>query len=53
MTNGGRILSVNALGDDLPDARAAAYEAVGRIEFEGMRFRRDIALTAAEGHVRS
>jgi len=53
VTNGGRILNVTALGDDLPAARAAAYEAVGRIEFEGMRFRRDIALTAAEGHVRS
>jgi phosphoribosylamine--glycine ligase len=53
VTNGGRILNVTALGDDLPSARAAAYEAVERISFAGMRFRSDIALAAAEGHVRS
>jgi phosphoribosylamine--glycine ligase len=53
VTNGGRILNVTALGDDLPSARRAAYEAVDRISFAGMRFRSDIALAAAEGHVRS
>ena len=53
VTNGGRILNVTGLGDDLPSARAAAYEAVERISFAGMRFRHDIALAAAEGHVRS
>jgi phosphoribosylamine--glycine ligase len=53
VTNGGRILNVTALGDDLAAARAQAYEAVGRISFDGMRFRGDIALTAAEGHVHS
>ena len=53
VTNGGRILNVTALGDDLPAARAQAYEAVSRISFAGMRFRRDIGLAAAEGHVRS
>ena len=53
VTNGGRILNVTALGDDLTSARAAAYEAVDLISFAGMRFRRDIALAAAEGHVRS
>ena len=52
VTNGGRILNVTALGDDLPAARAAAYEAASRISFAGMRFRRDIGLAAAEGHVR-
>ena len=51
-TNGGRILNVTATGDDLVAARAAAYEAVERISFRGMRFRRDIGLAAAEGHVR-
>ena len=51
-TNGGRILNVTATGDDLVAARAAAYEAVDRISFAGMRFRRDIGLAAAEGHVR-
>ena len=53
VTNGGRILNVTGLGEDLPAARAAAYEAVGSISFAGMRFRSDIALAAAEGHVRS
>jgi phosphoribosylamine--glycine ligase len=53
VTNGGRILNVTGLGDDLPTARAAAYAAVDAISFAGMRFRGDIALAAAEGHVRS
>ena len=53
VTNGGRILAVTATGDDVPAARTAAYDAVGRISFAGMRFRHDIALAAAEGHVRS
>jgi phosphoribosylamine--glycine ligase len=53
VTNGGRILNVTALGDDLAAARAQAYDAVSRISFAGMRFRRDIGLAAAEGHVRS
>jgi len=53
VTNGGRILDVTAVGEDLAAARSAAYEAASRIAFAGMRFRRDIALAAAEGHVRS
>jgi phosphoribosylamine--glycine ligase len=43
VTNGGRILAVTGLGSSLEDARAAAYEAAGRISFPGMRYRRDIA----------
>jgi phosphoribosylamine---glycine ligase len=53
VTNGGRILNVTAAGDDLPAARAAAYDAASRISFAGMQFRSDIALAAAEGHVRT
>ena len=52
VTNGGRILNVTATGADLAAARSAAYEAASRISFAGMRFRRDIGLAAAEGHVR-
>jgi phosphoribosylamine--glycine ligase len=52
VTNGGRILNVTALGEDLDSARSAAYEAVERISFPGMRFRRDIAAVPAGGHVR-
>jgi phosphoribosylamine--glycine ligase len=48
VTSGGRVLSVGALGDDIAEARARAYEAVSRITFEGMRFRTDIAARAAE-----
>jgi phosphoribosylamine--glycine ligase len=43
VTAGGRVLNVCALGSDLPQARQRAYEAVSRIRFEGMHFRRDIA----------
>lgn len=42
-TAGGRVLGVTSRGRDLPQAIARAYEAVGKISFEGMHFRRDIA----------
>lgn len=42
LTAGGRVLAVNAVGDDAESARALAYEAVSRISFEGMRYRSDI-----------
>jgi phosphoribosylamine---glycine ligase len=43
VTNGGRILSVTALGPDVVSARQRAYEAAGKIDFEGVRYRTDIA----------
>jgi len=43
VTNGGRILNVTGVSDDLATARAAAYEGVGRISFAGMKYRTDIA----------
>jgi phosphoribosylamine---glycine ligase len=43
VTNGGRILNVTALGDSIAAARATAYDAAARIDFAGVRFRRDIA----------
>ena len=46
VTNGGRVLGVTALGNDLRSAQAAAYAAVERIHFEGAQFRRDIAAKA-------
>ncbi|HYX88513.1 MAG TPA: phosphoribosylamine--glycine ligase [Gaiellaceae bacterium] len=51
VTNGGRILDVTAVGDDVAAARRAVYEAVALITFAGMRFRRDIALRIAESRV--
>ena len=46
VTNGGRILSVTAVAPELEQARRQAYEAVERVSFEGVRFRRDIAAVA-------
>jgi len=42
LTNGGRVLCVTALGDNLRAARSRAYDAVERIRFDGMQFRKDI-----------
>jgi phosphoribosylamine--glycine ligase len=41
-TVGGRVLGVTALGANLEAAIARAYEAVGKIQFEGMFYRHDI-----------
>jgi len=46
ITDGGRVLGVTALGDDIASARARAYEAVDRIRFEGAFCRHDIASRA-------
>ena len=43
ITNGGRVLCVVGLGDDVAAAKARAYQAVQPIRFEGMQYRRDIA----------
>jgi phosphoribosylamine--glycine ligase len=42
LTSGGRVLCVVGLGDNVKMAQKQAYEAVDRIAFEGMQFRRDI-----------
>ena len=42
VTSGGRVLGVTAVGDDVQQAIDTAYEAVARIRFDGMHFRRDI-----------
>jgi phosphoribosylamine--glycine ligase len=42
VTNGGRVLCVTALGDSLRMARTRAYDAIDRIRFDGMQYRRDI-----------
>ena len=46
VTAGGRVLGVTALGRDLAEARARAYQAVDRIRFDGMQYRKDIGLAA-------
>jgi phosphoribosylamine--glycine ligase len=50
--NGGRVLSVTALGKDLIEARSQVYQGIERIEFDGEHHRSDIALKAALGEIR-
>src|SRR5436309_3682949 len=50
-TAGGRVLAVTALGLTLEAARARAYQAVSRIDFENRHYRRDIALNAVAANV--
>ena len=53
VTAGGRVLSVCALGDDVEAARARAYDAVSRIQFEGAHHRTDIGLAIAASRATS
>lgn len=46
LTAGGRVLGVQTLGGDIRAAMERAYDAVGRIRFEGMQFRHDIGRRA-------
>jgi phosphoribosylamine--glycine ligase len=48
VTAGGRVLNVTALGTSPAEARDRAYDAAGRISFEGMQIRTDIAARAVE-----
>ncbi|MCQ4022721.1 MULTISPECIES: phosphoribosylamine--glycine ligase [unclassified Ruminococcus] len=44
-TNGGRVLGVTATGKTLDEALEKAYEAVGKISFDGAHYRKDIGRT--------
>lgn len=46
VTSGGRVLGVTSASDSIEAAVATAYDAVGKIRFEGMHFRKDIAADA-------
>ena len=43
---GGRVLAVTGIGFDLAEARAAAYDHIDRLHFDGMQVRRDIGWRA-------
>ena len=43
LTNGGRVLCVVGLGSDVSAAKAKAYQALDKIRFDGMQYRKDIA----------
>jgi phosphoribosylamine---glycine ligase len=45
-TDGGRVLTVSAVGSDLAAARDRAYEAAGLISWPGLHYRHDIAAQA-------
>ncbi len=47
-TNGGRVLVVSAIGDDLASARSIAYEAASKIKIDGAHYRKDIGAKAAK-----
>ncbi len=46
VTNGGRVLGVTALGQDIGAAKDRAYDAINHLHFNGMHYRKDIAYRA-------
>ena len=48
VTAGGRVLGVTAIADDLRSAIDRAYEAAGKVHFEGVYYRKDIGHRALE-----
>ena len=46
LTSGGRVLGVTALGTDTGAAIESAYSAVGKIEWDGIHYRKDIGRKA-------
>jgi phosphoribosylamine--glycine ligase len=47
LTQGGRVLGVTAIGEDTATAISRAYEAVGKIEWDGIHYRKDIGHRAS------
>ena len=51
VTSGGRVLGVTATGATVESAAAAAYQAAGKIRFEGAHYRKDIGAAASKSRV--
>jgi phosphoribosylamine--glycine ligase len=51
VTSGGRVLCVTALGVDVEEARARAYEACALLRWQGAFYRRDIGLSRYKAEV--
>jgi len=49
ITSGGRVLGVTAVGPSLKAALEAAYQAAGRIHFDGVHYRKDIGAPSERG----
>ncbi len=45
ITDGGRVVGITAMGDNLSKAAQQAYRAIGKVHFEKMYYRRDIGKT--------
>jgi phosphoribosylamine---glycine ligase len=52
LTSGGRVLCVTGLGDSVKMAQDVAYEAINKIRFSGMQYRRDIGHRALPKRLR-
>ncbi len=50
VTNGGRVLCVTALGETLAEAQQRAYQAVRKIQWDGVYYRTDIGYRALDKH---
>jgi phosphoribosylamine---glycine ligase len=48
VTSGGRVLGIVASGDTLDAALRSVYQAAGKIQFEGMHYRKDIGSNSLE-----
>lgn len=48
LTNGGRVLGVTALGENVKEAQSRAYSILGKVGFEEAEYRRDIGYRAIE-----
>ena len=51
VTQGGRVLGVTALGESIREAIRKAYEAAGKISWEGVYYRKDIGQKALQREV--
>ncbi|MDO9572404.1 MAG: phosphoribosylamine--glycine ligase [Candidatus Omnitrophota bacterium] len=49
LSSGGRVLGVTGIGETIKEAINKTYQAVGKISFEGMHYRKDIGRRAIEG----
>jgi phosphoribosylamine--glycine ligase len=52
VTNGGRVLGITGLGNTIKEAIDRTYQAIKKIHFEGMHYRKDIGVKAITGGMR-
>ena len=52
VTSGGRVLTVTAVGQSIHVCRSKAYSVLSKINFQGMQYRKDIAMKALHSPLR-